>query len=211
LIRKKRACLMIIVFCFGAFSGTIWAGQVSGNKNSSLPPAFPFHIQPFSAGSNLEDHALGSNSQGSKIGNRKLYLLNLSAGIAAYLQGHHDLTGTPGLGLALSYINGPHFFGVRWASAAFIDGGGYDFSLLYGRAWLVRSFLFSIASGLGYSTWDTPWEYYSRIGLPVDIKALVLSTQKGGVSLGIHGFAFIASTYQYFGVCLNLGIFVSGR
>lgn len=145
------------------------------------------------------------------IGNRKLYLLNLSAGIAAYLEGHHDLIGTPGLGFALSYIDGPLFFGVRGASASFMDGGGNDFSLLYGRAWTVHSFLLSVASGLGYSTWDTPSEYYSRIGLPVDIKVLVLSAKKGGGSLGIHGFAFITSTYQYFGVCLNLGIFASSR
>jgi len=174
-------------------------------------PSAPFRVQPSASGSALEDRALGSTLRIFKIGDRKWYLLNVSAGIAAYLQGHHDLIGTPGLGLSLSYISGPHFFGARWASASFMDGGGYDFSLLYGRAWSVHSFLFSIAGGLGRSTFDTDSEHGSCIGVPVDLRAMVISSKKGGASLGIHSFAFFAANYLYFGVCLNLGIAVAGR
>ena len=206
----ELAVRMVIGICIGIMIPPAPAG------NSLACSCFPLAASAWgSTGQQLSEGIPatqgGESATFVKIGDRKLYLLNLSAGIAAYLEGHHDLTGTLGLGLDLSYISGPHFFGARLASASSIDGGGYDVSLLYGWAWTVHSFLFSAASGLGYSTWDTPGEYYSRIGLPIDLKALILSSENGGVSLGIHGFAFLASSYQYFGVCLNLGIFAAGR
>ncbi len=139
-----------------------------------------------------------------------LYMLNISAGPAAYLQGRHDLIGTVGLILSLSYINDRHFFSVRAASASFMDGGGNDISLLYGRAWVHERSVISIASGLGSSGFDTDGASFGRsIGLPLDLKALLLSGRYGGLSLGVHGFAFLSASYLYFGICLNLGIFVS--
>ncbi len=132
-------------------------------------------------------------------------------GIGAYLRGRHDLTGTLGLGFSLSCIDGRHFFGARLVSAAFMDGGGRDLSLLYGRAWKSGSFLFSIASGIGLSAFDDIGSNDPNFGLPLDVKALVLSSKRGGVSLGIHGFAFLAAAYRYFGICLSLGAALSGH
>jgi hypothetical protein len=170
-----------------------------------------FSIQPFTAGSASGERAGESGLPANKTGERKFYLLNLSMGIGAYLRERHDLTGTLGLGFSLSYVDGRHFFGARLVSAAFMDGGGRDLSLLYGRAWKLGSFLFSIASGIGLSAFDDIGSNDPNFGLPLDVKALVLSSKRGGVSLGIHGFAFLAAAYQYFGICLNLGAAVSSR
>jgi hypothetical protein len=201
---------MVVTICVGIFMLPPPA------KSSLTCSCFPLQASARSSdGQQMSEGIPAAQESGSaafaKIGDRKLYLLNLSVGIGAYHRDHHDLTGTLGLGLDLSYVRGPHFFSIRWASASFMDGGGYDFSLLYGRDWTVHRLLFSAASGLGYSMWDTPGEHYSCFGLPVDLKALILSSERGGVSLGIHVFAFLASSYQYFGVCLDLGIFAAGH
>jgi len=159
-------------------------------------------------------YGLGQGESGlpvKKTAERKFYLLNLSMGIGAYLRERHDLTGTLGLGFSLSYLSGRHFFGARLVSAAFMDGGGRDLSLLYGRAWKSGSLLFSLASGIGLSAFDEIGSNDPNFGLPLDMKALVLSTKRGGLSLGIHGFAFLAAAYRYFGICLNLGVAVSGH
>ena len=110
-----------------------------------------------------------------------------------------------GTSFGLSYIKGHHFFGVRSVSASFYPHtNGNDLSLLYGRAYIDDNFIFSIASGVGYST------FYRSFGLPIDIKILGLLSRRSGVSLGVHGFAFLTSANQYFGICLNLGLFTRG-
>jgi len=189
-----RAGSLVLVFCFCAFAPTMRAGPVPDAQGST-------------AGLTADQRPGIALFSGT--GGRQLYMLNISAGPAAYLQGRHDLIGTPGLGLSLSYIHDRQFFGVRAASAAFIGGGGNDISLLYGRAWVSEHSLLSIASGLGSSGFDSDSESFRRIGLPLDIRALLLSGGSGGASLGVHGFAFFTTSYLYFGICLNLGIFAS--
>jgi hypothetical protein len=48
------------------------------------------------------------------------------------------------------------------------------------------------------------------IGLPIDIKAMILFSKKISFTSGINGFAFFTFHNKYFGICLNLGFFLSG-
>jgi len=141
----------------------------------------------------------------SGSGKRQLFMFNFSLGTAAYLKGRSGLHQPLGMGLSLSYVRNRQFYGVRAVSATFTDWGGRDSSLLYGRAWVSDRSMFSIASGLGISTFSGS---FHRIGLPLDIKAITLSRKNSGISFGLHGFAFFTTSYLHFGICLNLGIFV---
>ena len=149
---------------------------------------------PLPASGDLELSDNGRNSD-------PLLMMNLSMGYSFYhFRGYRS--STLGTGFGLSYIKNHHLLGVRSVSASFTPHTyGNDLSLLYGRAYVNDNTVFSIASGIGYSS------FYKSFGLPIEIRILGLPSRTEGVSFGVHGFAFLTSSNQYFGICLNLGLF----